>query len=197
MEIPKEQAVSVKFTKADKYFNSYWIGQLLQQFEDIRDETYFLYHIETGLRVSDVVASEWVHVDWSNKRTYTYDHKKDAWRWIYWPDHIKAKLKRWRLYQQRTNQKTRLVFPMSEKTANRIIKRAAYKAGHPYWKLTSSHWCRHTFIRLSQAQGRSMVAVQQNTGDKLGTILKWYSMLDQEGMQREIGAGLTNVKEEY
>ena len=50
----------------------------------------------------------------------------------------------------------------------------------------SSHWLRHTFIRLSKRAGRDVKAVQQNTGDTIQTILEWYEELSDEEMGEEI-----------
>ena len=48
------------------------------------------------------------------------------------------------------------------------------KIGFKYADLVGTHWCRHTFIRLSDDAGRNIKVVQQNTGDTVETLLKWY-----------------------
>jgi integrase len=174
-----------KLDKGNKYIPKDWVTKFYDTIDNIRDKTYILYHIETGLRVSDVVNTEIVHIDWAEYRTYTYDHKKDSWRFIYWPEFVKAQLKQWLLYRQAAGIKDPFLFPFSTKTANRILKHWAVKLDFPYKKQISSHWLRHTYIRHSRAIGRDIKAVQQNTGDTIKTILDWYSDLSKEDLQRE------------
>ena len=178
--------VSKKIQKGDKYISSVWVPQFFAACDSVRDEAYLRYHIETGLRVSDVVGTELVHVDWQQCRTYTYDHKKDEWRFVYWPEKIKGVLKQWLKFRQATDIKDKRLFPFSQKTANRIIKDVACKVGFPHADLISSHWCRHTFVVLSRKAGRDIKAVQQNTGDSIKTLLEWYSNLNSEDMRAEI-----------
>lgn len=184
----KALVVSEKISKGDKYIPRDWIPKFLGACEDIRDEAYLRYHIETGLRVSDVVNTEVVHVDWKYCRTYTYDHKKDEWRWVYWPEKLKSTLKQWMKFRQATAVKDKRLFPFSAKTANRIIKRVAASVGFPYAKVISTHWCRHTFVKLSREAGRDIKLVQQNTGDTIKTLLEWYSNLSSHEIRKEIEA---------
>jgi len=179
-----------KISKGDKYFPALTVQRLYETIDNPRDLAYVMYHIETGIRVSDVINSEWVHVDWQNMRTYTYDEKKDEWRYVYWPEKIKAKLKLWMKQMQAQGIKSRYVFPFSAKTANRIIKRWAKEIEFAHADLVGSHWCRHTFIRLSRKVGRDIKAVQQNTGDTIRTLLEWYAELGQEEMQHEISKSI-------
>lgn len=172
--------------KGDKYLPSMIVKQIYDAIDNPRDMAYLMYHIETGIRVSDVVNSEWVHIDWDNHRTFTYDVKKDSWRYIYWPAKVKPKLQMWRLEMQNKGIKSKYIFPFSERTANRIIKQWALCVGFKFADQVSSHWCRHTFIRLSRNMGRDIKAVQQNTGDTIRTLLDWYSTPSQEEMQHQI-----------
>lgn len=182
----KSLVVSSKLHKGDKYIPEKYVQLLYETIDDPKDKAYVMYHIETGLRVSDVVNTELVHVDWQNGKTYTYDHKKDAWRWIYWPMKVKASLKMWLKQRQIKEIKDKRLFPFSEKTANRILKKWCKKIDFPFADIVGSHWCRHTFIRLSRKTGRDIKAVQQNTGDTVKTILEWYSDLNSEDMRNEI-----------
>jgi len=186
LEKEKSLVVSNKINKGDKYIPIEWVKKFYNLCDNIRDKTYLMYHIETGLRISDVVHTEIVHIDWQNNRSYTYDHKKDKWRWIYFPEFVRSQLKMWLKQRQIEGIKDKRLFPFSEKTANRIIKRWAKKIEFPYSEQISSHWCRHTFIRLSRKVGRDIKAVQQNTGDTIKTILEWYSDLSAEDMKEEI-----------
>lgn len=182
----KSLMLSKKISKGDKYFPVEFVRQLYDKVDDIRDKTYLMYHIETGLRVSDVVGTELVHIDWQNNRTYTYDHKKDSWRWIYFPEKVKSQLKMWLQQRQIEDIKDKRLFPFSEKTANRIVKAWCKQLNFPFASVVGSHWLRHTFIRLSRKTGRDIKAVQQNTGDTIRTILEWYSDLSAEDMYNEI-----------
>lgn len=186
MDKEKALVVSKKISKGDKYIPSDWLPKFFGACENIRDEAYLRYHVETGLRVSDVVNTQLVHVDWQQCKTYTYDKKKDVWRWVYFPEKIKGVLKQWLKFRQATGVKDERLFPFSEKTANRIIKDVALRVGFPFASQISSHWCRHTFIRLSRRAGRDIKAVQQNTGDTIRTLLEWYSDLSSEDMREEI-----------
>ena len=182
----KSLMVSAKIPKSDKYLSADWLKKILEVCDNVRDKTYIMYHVETGLRVTEVVNSEWVHVDWQNNRTYTYDYKKDQWRYVYWPETVKAALKMWLKHCEMTGTKEKTIFNFSEKTANRIIKHWCKVVNFHYSKEIGSHWLRHTFIRLSRKAHRDIKAVQQNTGDTVKTILEWYSDLSSEDMKYEI-----------
>ena len=186
MEKDKSLALSRKISKGDKYIPVAYVQKLYQLCDNVMEKTYLMYHIETGLRVSDVVGTEVVHIDWQNNRTYTYDHKKDQWRHVYWPEFVKAQLKMWMKQRQIEDIKDKRLFPISEKTANRILKRWCKTIEFPFAYVVSSHWLRHTFIRLSRKAGRDIKAVQQNTGDTVKTLLEWYSDLSSEDMKHEI-----------
>jgi len=186
----KSLVLSKKIPKGDKYIPQEWLKKLYNSIDNVRDKTYIMYHTETGLRVTEIVNTEIVHIDWDNFRTYTYDFKKDKWRNIYWPEFIKAQLKQWLKQRQIEGIKDKKLFPFSEKTANRIIKRWCKEINFPYAEQVGSHWLRHTYIRLSQKAGRNIKAVQQNTGDTIETILGWYSDLGMEDMKKEISKPL-------
>jgi integrase len=180
-----------KIRKGDKYFPAPWVRKLTDAADSSRDLAYVQYHIQTGLRVSDVLSTRIEHVEWQQCRTWTFDHKKDAWRHVYWPESLKGPLKMWlkerqNILEDLDREQKQLLFPFTEKTANRIIKRLASKIGFPFAEHVGSHWCRHTFIRLSRMAGRDIKAVQQNTGDTIKTLLEWYSDLSHEDMRREI-----------
>lgn len=182
----KELIMSKKISKGDKFIPEEYLKKLYDIIDNPRDKAYIIYHAETGLRVSDVLGTELVHVDWQNLKTYTYDFKKDTWRFVYFPDKVKAALKMWLLERENQGIKDKLLFPFSEKTANRILKHWCKQINFPYFELVGSHWLRHTFIRLSRKAGRDIKAVQQNTGDTIKTILEWYSDLSSADMREEI-----------
>lgn len=174
-----------KIPKGDKYIPSSWVKMFYDSCDNIRDKTYLIYHTETGLRVSDIVNTEVVHLDFKEFRTYTYDHKKDTWRFIYFPEFVKYQIKQYLKHRQNLGIKDKRLFPFSEKTANRILKKIAKKINFPYAEHISSHWLRHTYIRLSRASGKDIKAVQQNTGDTIKTLLDWYADLSKEDLQKE------------
>lgn len=182
----KSIVVSNIISKGDKYIPQEVLSKILAIIDNVRDKTYILYHVETGLRVSDVIGTELVHIDWQNNRAYTYDHKKDVWRYVYFPEAVRAQLKMWLQQRQVEDIKDKRLFPFSDKTANRILKYWCKQAGFQYAHIVGSHWLRHTFIRLSRKVGRDIKAVQQNTGDTIKTLLEWYSDLSAEDMHHEI-----------
>src|SRR3990167_5203284 len=120
-----------RLERGDKAFSEEYVEKLYAACDDIRDKTYLMYHIETGLRVSDVCGTEVVHLDWDNCRAHTYDHKKDAWRYVYFPERVKSQLKQWFKYRQAVGVKDKLLFPFSKRTGDRIVKRWAKRVGHP------------------------------------------------------------------
>lgn len=177
---------SNKIRKHDKYLSESFLKELFEKIDNIRDEAYIKFHVQTGIRVIDVVNAEWVHLDNKENKIKVYDHKKDAWRDIYFPENLKSTLNKWRLDCQKQDIKDKRIFPFSSKTANRILKHWCDKLGYKYANKVSSHWLRHTFIRLSRRAGRDMIAVRQNTGDTTNTILNWYEGYSSEDMRREI-----------
>ena len=194
----KSLVLSKKIPKSDKYFPIEIVRKLYDTVDNIRDKFYLMWHIETGVRVSDIVGQkkrdksdrelgqEINQIDWDNNRIYTYDHKKDVWRWVYFSEKVRSMLKIWLKERQNLGINDRQLFPYSEKTCNRIIKKWCKKIGFQYCDLAGSHWCRHTFIRLSRKANRDIKSVQQNTGDKIATLLEWYSDLSSEDMRQEL-----------
>jgi integrase len=201
----REVIVSPKIDKSDKFFPVQTLQQLYDRIDNIRDLFYVMWHCETGVRISDIVGvkrkdrerlmgQEIDRIDWDEHRIKTYDHKKNAWRWVYYPVKVESKLKQWLKEMQNQDMLGRELLPLSEKTCNRILQRWCREIDFKYWRSVGTHWCRHTFIRLSRRAGRDIKAVQQNTGDTIKTLLEWYSDLSGEDMRREIeGRPLVNV----
>lgn len=178
-----------RISRGDKYFTKEWIDKMLQNAEDVKERAYFLYHLSTGLRVSDVCGTRLEHMRFDEGKTYTYDFKKREWRWVFWDKKIKGDLTQWlkvRQHLKLDKEQSQLLFPFSTRTADRIIKALAKRAGHPKATLCSTHWCRHTYIRLSRFAGRDMKAIQQNTGDTIKTIMEHYAEFSSEDMAREM-----------
>jgi len=179
----KSLVVSSKIPRGDKYIPEAWLEKLLKIIDNPRDKAYIMYHVETGLRVSDVLGTFLENVHMDEQRAWTFDHKKDEWRWVYFPKDLKPVIKMW--LRKRGNDKGKL-FDFHAKTANRILKKWCKEIGFRYHKEVSTHWLRHTFIRLSRKKGRDMKAVQQNTGDTVETILYWYGELSSDDMRDEM-----------
>jgi len=178
--------VSGKLRKKDKYLPPEVVKKLYETVDNIRDLAYIQYHAETGLRVREICGTNINNIEWKHCRTHTYDFKKDAWRMVYWPEFVGSTLRRWLEFRKARGIRGEMLFPFTEKTANRIIKRWCEEIGFRYADRVSSHWLRHTFIRLSRRAGRDIKAVQQNTGDTVQTILEWYEGLTDEEMGEEI-----------
>lgn len=190
--------VSKKIPKADKYIPPNYVKLLYETVDNPRDRFYIMWHIETGVRVSDIVGQidevgakrtlgqEINNIDWDDCKIWTYDFKKDKWRWVYFPKIVLQPLKMWLKERQNLEIKGRELFPYSEKTCNRILKRWCKKIEFRYADQVGSHWCRHTFIRLSRAADRDIKLVQQNTGDTIKTLLEWYADLSSDEIRNQM-----------
>jgi len=178
--------MSQKLSKRDKYLPVDVVRALYDTIDCIRDLAYIQYHLETGLRVSEVIGTKINNIEFENKRTHTYDFKKDTWRMVYWPEFVGSTLKRWLEYRKAKGVRGELLFSFDRRTANRILKKWCKVIGFRHADKVSSHWLRHTFIRLSRRSGRDIKAVEQNTGDTILTILKWYEGLTDEELVQEI-----------
>lgn len=198
IENGKSIIVSKKIEKGDKYIPAEYVRLLYDTIDNVRDKFYVTWHIETGVRVSDIVGQvkrgsserllgqEINRIDWDRNCIQTYDHKKDRWRLVHFTPVARQALKLWMKERENLKIQDRALFPYSEKMCNRILKKWCERISFPYADAVSSHWCRHTFIRLSRKAGRDMKIVQQNTGDTVKTILEWYSDLSSEDIQKEL-----------
>ncbi len=198
LQMDNQIVVKEKLNKGDKYFPAQYLKKIYDTCDSTRDKAYIMFHAETGVRVSDIVGqvkkagterelgAELNRLDWDNNRIWIYDHKKDKWRWVSFPEKVRAMLKQYLLWRQAAGITDRQLFPFSEKTCNRIIKSWAEKIGFPQSKHVGSHWLRHTFVKLSRQAGRDIKMVQANTGDSIKTLLDWYSNLSQEEISKEI-----------
>ena len=193
MVIENEKALvkSQRIDKRDKYFNEESVKKILAICDDVKDRAYIIFSLETGLRVSEVVGSKFVGWEKDRNKIRIYDQKKKKHRTIMINDTVKGALFTY-LKIHNPKQEGEYIFPFSKKTANRIIKYWAKKADLPNSSLASTHWFRHTFVRLSRKKGRDMKFIQQQTGDKVSTILEWYSELDDEEMEFEMSKPLIN-----
>jgi len=129
----KSLIVSPKIPKTDKFIPADILIRLYDTIDNIRDLFYVMWHCETGVRISDIVGikrkgrerqigQEVRNIDWENNRIHTYDHKKDDWRFVYFPAKVRSKLKLWLKERQNMQIKGRELFPISEKTCGRILR---------------------------------------------------------------------------
>ena len=172
-----------KIPKGEKFIPAPLLQKLYDTIDNARDKAYIMYSAETGLRVSDVLGTHLENMDFQNMRTWTYDFKKDTWRFVYWPEKIKGTLFMW--LKKRGNHEGK-VFTFTPRTAQRLIKKYCKQIGFVYWENAGPHWLRHTFIRLSRSVGRDIKSVQQNTGNTINTLLEIYAELSPDNMKDEI-----------
>jgi len=175
-------ARKLNIRKSEKYLPAAFLKKLYGAVDSLRDLAYIQFQAETGLRIMDVLGTEVRNLDWEEHKVLIWDEKKDEWRTVYFPPFVGSTL---RMYLKTRTEKYKRVFPFSEKTANRIVKHWCAKLGFAYSDKVSTHWLRHTFIRLSRRGGRDIKFVQQNTGDSLKTILEHYEGLTYEEMRAE------------
>ena len=181
--------MSGKIDSSDKYLSTEEIRRLVDTIDDLEDKVLILLALETGLRRSEVVTIQTSNLDFERQTAKVYDYKKDEWRNVVYPMSMKSNL---RMYLQSRRHKSPLLFPFSAKTANRKLKRwcttAGIRIGPNGGTVVSFHWLRHTFIRRSKMVGRDIKVVQQNTGDTIETILKYYRNLSIEDRIAELEA---------
>ncbi len=144
-------AQKLNIRKSEKYLPADLLRKLYDQVDDLRDLAYLQFHAETGLRIEDVLQVEIRNLEWEENRALVWDEKKDEWRTVYFPPFVGSTL---RIYLKARTEKGKRLFPFSAKTANRIVKRWCMELGFRYADKVSTHWLRHTFIRLSRRAGR-------------------------------------------
>ena len=183
--IPK--VVSLKMSNADKYLSEDELVRLLASIEDLEDKSLVLFGLETGLRRSEVVSILTSNIDFTRQLAQVYDEKKDHWRDVVFPRYIGSHL---RMYLNIRTRKSARLFPFSSRTANRKLRkwceRAEVRLNASGRSMVTFHWLRHTFIRRSKMVGRDIKLVQQNTGDTVETILRYYRELSVEDRLTEI-----------
>lgn len=165
------------------------VKQLIGVIDNIEDKALIVTGIETGMRVSEITKGFKIEmINWHDGTAKIWDEKKDKFRDIAIPNNSLNLLKMY-LNSQKPKRKKGDVFHFSYKTANRrlmywINKSSIqkYRKGKPVnftW-----HKLRHTFVRLSAQSHRDPMAVAQQTGDKLETVLKIYGTWETSAMTR-------------
>ena len=163
------------------------VKKLVEIIDNIEDKALIVTGIETGMRVSEITQGFKIEmINWEDRTAKIYDEKKDIYRDIAIPQNALNLLKMYLNSEKRTKGD---VFHFSYKTANRKllfwVKKAEiqkYKNGKPVdftW-----HKLRHTFVRLSAQAHRDPMAVAQQTGDRLTTVLKIYGTWETSAMSR-------------
>ena len=163
------------------------IHKLVDTIDNIEDKALVVTGIETGMRVSEITQGFKIEmINWDDGTAKIYDEKKDIFRDIAIPKNALNLLK---IYLNSEKRKKGDIFPFSYKTVNRKlmywINKASiqkYRDGKPVnftW-----HKLRHTFVRLSAQAHRDPMAVAQQTGDKLTTVLKIYGTWETSTMAR-------------
>lgn len=165
------------------------VKQLIDKIDDIEDKTLIVTGIETGMRVSEITEGFKIEmINWNDGTCKIWDEKKDVYRDIAVPKNALNLLKMYLNSEKRVKKKGN-VFTFSYKTANRklmhwikIADIQKYVNGRPV--NFSFHRLRHTFVRLSAQAHRDPMAVAQQTGDKLETVLKIYGTWETSAMSR-------------
>jgi integrase/recombinase XerD len=153
------------------------IRKLLHSLATIRESALIRIGLSVGLRVSEIVTIRTSEVDFDRGLISIWDEKKDIWRKVMPTRETLAALRQY----IESDQPGLLVFPMSAKTVERIIQRAA-RASLGY--VISWHSLRTTYVSRSVELEQSPAVVMMNTGDSPSTILKYYTKLPETVMRR-------------
>ena len=141
-----------------------------------QDRLMILMGLDLGARVGEIITIAWEDVDFQNRVIKIWDEKKDRLRvcvmseptWI-------SLLECEKEVDHRTE---RWVFPVSAKTANRLIKGYASRAG--IRRRVKWHTLRHTHVVQGRRVGRDWDELSQQTGDAVATLITHYSRLSIE-----------------
>ncbi|HDM25579.1 MAG TPA: site-specific integrase [Thermoplasmatales archaeon] len=153
------------------------VKKLINTIDNLEDKALIVTGLETGMRVSEITKGFFIEmINWDSGTAKIFDEKKDLWREIAIPRNALNLLK---MYLNAEKRKKGPVFPFTYKTANRKLMKWIKKAGIQKYKNGRPvnftwHKLRHTFVRLSAQAHRDPMAVAQQTGDRLTTVLKIY-----------------------
>ena len=157
------------------------VKQPIDKIDNIEDKAL----IVTGMRVSKITAGfKYEMVYWKDGTAKIFDEKKDIYRDIAIPKKSSNLLK---MYTNAEKIKKGDIFKFSYKTANRKLMYWINKAGIQKYKKGKPvnftwHKLRHSFVRLSAQAHRDPIAVAQQTGDQLTTVLKIYGTWETSAM---------------
>jgi integrase len=163
------------------------IKKLVDVIDTIEDKALIVTGIETGMRVSEITEGFKIEmINWDDGTAKIYDEKKDVYRDIAIPGTAKNLLK---MYLNAEKREKGSVFLFTYKTANRKLRYWIGKAGIQKFvkgKPVNFTWhkLRHTFVRLSAQAHRDPMAVAQQTGDRLSTVLRIYGTWEISAMSQ-------------
>jgi site-specific recombinase XerD len=152
-----------------------------------QDRLMFNLGFELGTRVNELVGEQglsWESFDYERKLVKVWDEKKDKHRMCTIPADSWTEVQNYRNYLKEhfDMRKEVLLFPMSDKTANRRIKAWALAIGvkrNVRW-----HMLRHTFVVQSRRVGRDWNFLSIQTGDRASTLIEIYGRLSIEDRQQ-------------
>jgi len=169
------------------------VTKLISAIDVLEDKALIVTGIETGMRVSEITQGFSIEmINWDDGTAKIYDEKKDLYRDIAIPRTALTLLKMY-LRSEKRSKKRRgkgRVFPFSYKTANRKlmfwVEKVSITKFDREGRLVNFTWhkLRHTFVRLSQHNGRDMKAIAQQMGDKLSTVLNVYGTWEPSAMTK-------------
>ena len=159
------------------------IRELLAAIDSVRDDAMIRLGLSVGLRVSEVVTILPTNIDFERGTIWIWDKKKsrndkEEWRLVYPTVETMSAIRR---YLNTLEEQSQFVFPISEKTAERVIQKYSTQA---LGFTISWHSLRTTYITRSSTLGQNLAVVMTNTGDRAVTILRYYTKLPEETMKR-------------
>jgi len=146
----------------------------------------FLLGLELGTRVNELVDEKglsWESFDPELHIVRVWDEKKDKHRNCTIPSALWDEVMQYRawLTQNYDMRKEKILFAISDKTANRRIKKWADEAGIK--RTVRWHMLRHTHVIQSRRVGRDWNWLSMQTGDKASTLIEIYGKLTNEERQ--------------
>jgi len=175
-KLPMSQASNIN------YFTESEISRILTVLHEEENRLLFLVGLELGARVSEIKGLKWSDLQTKDLPYYVvlWDEKKDRHRVCTLPDYI------WKLlreHQKKVDQRReKRIFPYSESTINRRVKKWARNAG--IVRRVRWHCLRHTYVVQSRAKGRDWSIISMQTGDTPATLISTYSQLTLEDRHR-------------
>jgi len=164
------------------YFTESEISRILTVLHEEENRLLFLVGLELGARVSEIKGLKWSDLQTKDLPYYVvlWDEKKDRHRVCTLPEYI------WKLLREQQKKvdqrREKRIFPYSESTINRRIKKWAKDAGID--RRIRWHCLRHTYVVQSRAKGRDWSIISMQTGDTPATLISTYSQLTLEDRHR-------------
>jgi len=150
------------------------LGSRMRRFK--QDHLMILMGLDLGTRVGEIITLPWEDVDFQNRVIKIWDEKKDRLRICVMSEPTWIELIE---YQKEVDlRRERWVFPVSAKTANRLIKNYAARAGIK--RRVRWHTLRHTHVVQGRRVGRDWDELSQQTGDDVRSLITHYSRLSIE-----------------